>query len=322
MKRRLFHVLLVIILLALLALGAPPLGQPVVVYAAPDLESIWSGSNSVSADLTLTSSASADGSGTGTWADASGLWAKSAYESWTFVMGNSAVGAGTINTVTLYLKHYQSGWADDSYNIDIYDGTAWTTVQSYVEGGGPPTSDTTNNWDVSATIDTWTKINAAQVRIIGNGAIKGEDTVDWFVDTVELRIDYTPAVTSITNTPNTYGFGSLAAGSTSETGLAYFMVSNDGTTTVNISIQGDNLTGSSFPWALSDDASTDVDTYGLKAGISSYNVIVKSTGFSLLISGLAASANETWGLQLLAPSSYSGSDGPNSGNVTLSATVP
>ncbi len=320
MKRRLFQTLLLITLLTFLTLGAPPLVQPAVVYAAPDIESIWSESNSVTADLTLTSSASADGSSTGAWADASGMWAKSAYESWTFAMGNSAVGAGTINTVTLYLKHFQSGWDNDNYLIEIYDGSVWSSVQSYTSGSGPPTSDITNNWDVSATINTWSKVDAAQVRIIGNDSLQSEDTVDWFVDTVELRIDYNPAAVNITNTPNTYGFGSLATGTITETGLAYFMIINNGTATVNISIQGDNLTGSSFPWTLSDDATNGVDTYGLKAGISSYNVIVKSTGFNPLISNLAASASETWGLELLAPSSYSGSDGPNSGTVTLSAT--
>lgn len=203
MKRRLYFPVLIALLLALV-FGAIPLSQPSPAYAAPDTENLWSGSNSVStAQLTLTSTTSADGSGTGDYAHANGLWAKATYEYWEFVMGDSAVGTGTINSITLYLKHYQSGWADDSFNIDVFDGSTWTTVQSYTEGSGPPASDTTNNWDVSATIDTWTKIDAAKVRIIGNGPVKGEDTVDWYVDTVELRVDYTPPPPTVTGiTPN------------------------------------------------------------------------------------------------------------------------
>jgi hypothetical protein len=196
MERRLYFPLLITLLVALV-FGAIPLSQPSPVYAAPDTENLWSGSNSVStAQLTLTNSANANGSGTGTWAHANGQWAKSPYEWWEFVMGNSAVGTGTINSVNLYLKHYQSGWQNDNFLIQIYDGSAWNDVQSYTSGSGPPTSGTLNNWNVSATIDTWTKIDAAKVRIIGNGKSAAEDTVDWYVDTVELRIDYTPASNS------------------------------------------------------------------------------------------------------------------------------
>jgi len=38
-------------------------------------------------------------------------------------------------------------------------------------------------------VDTWDEINAAVIRIIGNGQSGPEDTVDWLVDTVELRVD-------------------------------------------------------------------------------------------------------------------------------------
>jgi hypothetical protein len=157
-------------------------------------ESLWSESNSVSTtQLTLTNSAYTNGPTTGNFADASGQWAKSPYEWWEFVMADSTK-AGTINSVWLYLKHYQSGWVDDNFLIQIYDGSTWHTVQTYTSVSGPPTDDTTNFWDVKTLggIDTWTEINAAKVKIIGNGKTGQEDTVDWFVDTVELRIEYTP----------------------------------------------------------------------------------------------------------------------------------
>ena len=186
-------------------------------------ERLWSESNSVSGDLTLTSSGNADGATTGTWADANGKWAKKGYW-WELVMADSTQ-TGTINGVTLYLKHRQSSWADDNFLIQIYDGSSWINVQSYIEGSGPPTSDTTDNWDVKTLgIDTWTEINAAKVRIIGNGKTGGEDTVDWFVDTVELRIDYTPADTPdlrvVNVTFDNWETGANKA-SVSETGTGY-----------------------------------------------------------------------------------------------------
>jgi|GEM_PF-6757862 len=53
MKRRLYFPVLIALLVALV-FGAIPLSQPATVYAAPDTESVWSGSNSVSSNLTLT----------------------------------------------------------------------------------------------------------------------------------------------------------------------------------------------------------------------------------------------------------------------------
>jgi hypothetical protein len=170
-------------------------------------DSLWSESNAVTAGLLLTSSNNADGSVTGTWADADGQWAQSPYESWTFTIEN-ATRWGPINNVWLYLKHNQTGWVDDNFLIQIYNGSNWYDVRAYVDGDGPPTVDTTDNWDVKILgVDTWEEIDATQVRIIGNGKEQGEDTVDWFVDTVELRIEaqYVNPVINSYNLSNSTG---------------------------------------------------------------------------------------------------------------------
>lgn len=320
MKKQLYFPLL-ITLLASLIFGVLPLGQPSTVYAAPDTENLWSESNSVSdpAQLTLTSSTDADGSTTGTWADASGKWAKTPYEWWEFVMENHTLGQGTINSVTLYLKHRQSGWANDNFNIDVFDGSTWNTVRAYVDGDGPPTTDTTDNWSV-AVIDTWAKVDAAQVRIIGNGSSGGEDTVDWFVDTVELRVDYTLPPPDISNSPSDYAFGLLAEGATANTTLTYFTVTNYSGYDVNITIGGTDMIGG-VTWELSDTATPGEDTYGLKAGLAgtSYNITVPKTFANPLVNNLTDSSSRQWGLQLLAPTSFS-DGGSKSGTVTLTAT--
>jgi hypothetical protein len=164
------------------------------------LESLWSESNyqaGQNSDLTITDSTNADGSTTGTWASASGKWLN---ENWIFIMENTSQPSFyTINSVTLYLKHYQSGASGDTFSIQISpdEGSSWYELWS---GTNPPTSDTTDSWDVSAYINTWDKVNKTRVKITSTAKQGGEDTVTWYVDTVELRIDYTLPVLTVSGT--------------------------------------------------------------------------------------------------------------------------
>ena len=153
--------------------------------------SLWSEFNAVSsAGLTLTSSTNADGSTKDNWANADGGWTNP-IEYWDFTMQNASI-LGPINSVTLWIRHYQIGWINDGFKIQIWDGNDWVDVQVYSAGSGPPAGDTNNSWDVKTLgIDTWDKIDAAIVRITGTTKANGEDDFQWFVDTVELRIDST-----------------------------------------------------------------------------------------------------------------------------------
>jgi len=309
-------------------------------YASPALESLWSGSNSVStAELTLTSSANAYGSETGTWADARGLWAKDPYEYWTFVMDSSAVGAGTINTVTLSLTHYQSEWVDDSFNIDVFDGSTWNTARAYTSGDGPPITGTADNWDVSLVLDTWTKIDAAQVRIIGNEPLGKEDTVDWFVDTVELRIDYAPDIFNLPTSKNfltvnsgtdywAYG-GTTAPGFPLDSSECFFEVTNNSSQAVNIKIKSTDFSGGApAGWDLGDPSVA--DTVRLKVGKSGDTVegdmvtlAIKDTDYDFILGllGLPSAPDNTkkWELKMETPASFSNGD-PKSATITLTAS--
>ncbi|MBW3018128.1 hypothetical protein KY325_03145, partial [Candidatus Woesearchaeota archaeon] len=156
-------------------------------------ERLWSISNSVTGGMTLTNSANANGPTTENYAnvnDPASKWTLNNKE-WDFVMNDSATGTGTITSVTLYLKHYVQTYADDTFTIDVYDGTTWTTVQTYTSATPPPTTNTTQNWNVTTILNTWTKINNTQVRIYGAVKSGGGDAVTWYVDTVELRVNYT-----------------------------------------------------------------------------------------------------------------------------------
>jgi len=117
-----------------------------------------------------------------------------------------------------------------------------------------------------------------------------------------------------------YDFGLLSEDSVTDTGLTYFTVTNVSAVFVNITISGTDMTGG-VTWELSDTAIPKANTYGLIAGLESesYNITVKKTEPFFLVSGLAASGTQRWGLQLLAPTSFT--DGAEkSGTVTLTAT--
>jgi len=76
-------------------------------------------------------------------------------------------------------------------------------------------------------------------------------------------------------------------------------------------------------WTLSDTATPASNVYGLKAGLDggSYNIIVKKNSpFNDLVTSLADSGTQDWGLQLLAPTAFS--DGAlKTGTVTLTASA-
>lgn len=146
----------------------------------------------------------------------------------------------------------------------------------------------------------------------------GDDGGSAYIYDVWLEGDYTP-LPDISNTPDDYAFGVVSEGSTSsETGLDYFTVTNNGTCSVTITIGGTDMIGD-FPWTLDNDGNPGPGIYGLWAGLegASYNVTVKKDSpYNTLVSNLAASANQSWGLKLYAPTEFSGG-GEVSGNVTL-----
>jgi hypothetical protein len=128
-------------------------------------------------------------------------------------------------------------------------------------------------------------------------------------------------VPDISNTPSSYNFGSVAEGATPSTGLAYFTVTNNSSSAVDITISGTDMTGGDT-WTLSDDGNPGTNIYGLQAGLEgeAYTIIVKKNSpYNTLVSNLAASGTQRWGLQLYAPTTFSDGEA-KTGTVTLTAT--
>jgi len=331
-KKRLYPPLL-LTLLASLIFGALPLGQPAPVYAAPDTVTIRPGAAGDETGLTIGGTTPAATN----WEsvddptaddDATLVYAQNidTYLTDLYNLADTAL-SGTINSVTVYMRvkalvtpDRASAYTRIKTNGVAYDGTAETVTTSWADYSKQYT---TNPQTASAW--TWTEVNALQAgaglrQPKATGPNKKTDcTQVWVV------VDYTPAVPpNISNLPTSYGFGTLAEGGTYETtgGLteAYFTVTNNSAFAVNITISGTDMTGGTA-WTLSNDGTAGSDIYGLNAGLQggSYNVIVNTAGGNTLKSGLGAGLLQKWGLQLLAPTSFSDS-ALKSGTVTLTAT--
>jgi hypothetical protein len=132
--------------------------------------------------------------------------------------------------------------------------------------------------------------------------------------------EFKPAAEDISNPLSTYDFGTVNEGATASTTLNYFTLTNNSGYAVNITISATDMTGGTA-WTLSDTATAGADTYGLMAGTSSFNIIVKKNSpFNTLVSGLSAGSSQAWGLQLLAPTSMS-DNVVKTGTVTLTAAA-
>lgn len=105
---------------------------------------------------------------------------------------------------------------------------------------------------------------------------------------------------SISNTPNSKGFGILEVGTSATTGFEYFTITNNGTVTVDVTIQGTHATGGiDDVWTLSDTATPDTNTYGLKASTDSETLYQNYiTGDD----GAIGIAECTWAAQTFTPS--------------------
>jgi len=122
----------------------------------------------------------------------------------------------------------------------------------------------------------------------------------------------------------TYSFGNVDEGFTYSAPVTTWTITNNSGYAVNITIYGTDLTGGTTPWTLSNDGSAGTDIYGLKAGTvtDTYSVVVKregSTPYNTLAT-VSAGATQSWGLQLLVPTTISDFT-VKSGTVTLVAAA-
>ncbi len=145
--------------------------------------------------------------------------------------------------------------------------------------------------------------------------------------TADVVINATPSFISIAiGVPNTYAFGVVVASSVTNTTTTYFTATNTSSvsTTTTIKVIGDWTSGG-VGWTASDTGAAGADTAGLWAyspDTSTWAVIVKkSAAFNNLVTAKAANTNFTFGLGLLAPSSFTdGQLNSNTVRLTMAAS--
>ena len=125
--------------------------------------------------------------------------------------------------------------------------------------------------------------------------------------TATVTVNATPSYVAITNSPNTYDFGVIATSSTGSTGETYFTVVNAGTVEINTTIEGNGWSATGSAWTY---GAPGENTGNLTAsnGAGGYVISVPNGSPLALHAAISASANETWGLQLNAPTSFTHGD--------------
>lgn len=249
--------------------------------------------------------------------------------------GESIVMGGTDDTMTTGTTEYNAGtgflvnWSATEANF--YTGVGNCTAYSlYVLLSGTPGAGKSYAFSLrqnggsvlTATVsDTATTANSGVTTV---ALVTGNDIDIMYApsgtptarDAYWGYVLYINPVTS--NTPDSKAFGTVATGSTNNTGLDYFTITNNSGFAVNITISGTDFTGGTT-WTLSDTAEPGADTLGLTAGLEggSYNIIIKKTAaYNTLKAGLASYTTQKWGFSLLMPTSTS--DGvEKSGTITL-----
>jgi len=160
-----------------------------------DIENIYA--EGYSSSVTITNPANAYGVPDGNTADSAAVrWGKD-LEDWTFTMADTVNPDEIFQSAELYFTHYVSnGYDNDLVDIEYSpdDGNDWYQLQRYRGSNPPPTSLTTEGPFSAPNITNWTDVNRAQFRIIGRGKVGSNDTFQWFVDAVELRIQYQVAI--------------------------------------------------------------------------------------------------------------------------------
>jgi hypothetical protein len=128
--------------------------------------------------------------------------------------------------------------------------------------------------------------------------------------TADVTVTATPAFISITDNATSYDFGVVAASSTTNTSVDYINIDNTSTTVqtdVTIAVTGDWTGGGG--WTHSNTATIGADTAGMYANDTTWGVgevIVETLAGSPndIYTNLPASTNFSYGISLLAPSSF------------------
>lgn len=137
--------------------------------------------------------------------------------------------------------------------------------------------------------------------------------------TQDVSVTATPSYISISNSPNSFDFGTVATSSTPNTTTGWFTITNSSTVATDIDIKANGWTGGAgWSWGA---AGADTGRLAASDDDGTYNVtiIAVDTDYELK-DNLAAVTNQDWELELQAPSSFSFGDEQTT-TVTITASA-
>jgi len=109
---------------------------------------------------------------------------------WTFTQIEDT-GASNINSVVAEFRFYVQNWTDQRFRVEVYDGYSWHPLDIFNVENPPPTALTTLSYDVTAILDTRTKVNDARLRFVRDMPESKLDGVTFYVDGVRLVVNGT-----------------------------------------------------------------------------------------------------------------------------------
>lgn len=144
----------------------------------------------------------------------------------------------------------------------------------------------------------------------------------------DVSVNATPAYVSISNTPDNYDFGTVAASATPNTGNGYFTITNSSTVNIDVSVNCTAWSSAGSTWTYNDpgedtgnlDASSADGGVGGSTGAGNYDISIPNGAAILLMDGVTSVTNPTWEIQLDAPSSYTHGD-EQTLTITISAVA-
>lgn len=139
--------------------------------------------------------------------------------------------------------------------------------------------------------------------------------------TADIAVNATPAYVEITNSPSTYGFGTVAVSTNYSTDTVYFNITNTSSVNIDVAISTNATWAGGNTWTHSDAGTPGSTTAAMSAtpGTAAWNIIVKNATPNDLYTNTAATPL-SWGLRLAAPTVFD--DGVLKTNtVTLTATA-
>lgn len=139
--------------------------------------------------------------------------------------------------------------------------------------------------------------------------------------TASVSVNATPAYVTITNSPDNYGFGTVAVSTNYSTAVDYFTITNGSSVNIDVAISTNATWAGGNSWTHSDAGTPGSTTAALYAtpNTAAWNIIVKNATPNDLYTN-TGSASLPWGLRLVAPTVFDDAV-LKTNTVTLTATA-